>query len=507
MSKYIEEIIANRGYSKEELYKTSPQDLNWKELTDISNSVFLDIFYKNLYKNICVLYDPDVDGLFAGFIMEDYLKRAKAPANLFRFMNKNKVHGWSKDLADYVNENKIDLLFVVDAGSSDTLKFYETIPNTRVVILDHHDFENHELPSDNKISRLNVQDYDYLPRLSGCGMTYRFIRELNKATDIYIDFYEVFVGITVISDVCSMLDSENRYYVSKTYANKSINSFLEYFSKNFFYGSNLSLFGFKVIPYLNALIRVNQGDLAMKIVNNMQDVNLPKFIESNFKKVKDEQDVEIDSIINNSQLIEGDGFVVLLRKPFGELKTLNGLVANKLMSKFKKSALVMVLSQDENGANYWRGSFRGFDFSNNLLENYNFECHGHAKACGVSVYPKDLRTFCSSFEYLPEDNSEYDLAVSLSDLNNDNFCYEIAQFNEYASGDVPPIKLKITDPITSDSIKKYPMGNTGKAFKLYINGVSIIDFTDDSENRIASNDLFITINLNKYSGYSFQRLA
>lgn len=504
INKYVEEVMTKRRFDTSVLKMEKKERLDWEELRKTASDLFLKIYYMKKFKKICVLYDPDVDGLYSGYVMENYLYRTKAPAELFRFMNKNKIHGYSDDLRDFVIDNEIDLLFVVDAGSSDIIKFHENMPDTTVIILDHHEYDTSiTLPENSKVTRLNVTDKEELPALSGCGMTYRFVEEMNKALDINIEFYEIYVGITVLSDSCSMTEPENRYYVAKAYQYNDYNEFLKYFSSKFYYGSNLSLFSFKLIPYLNALVRMNEVELAMKIVNQMDVRTIGKFIEANMPEIKARQEVEIEKIINHSQLTEGDGFVVLLRQPFGEMRTLNGLVANKLMSKFKKSAFVMVLTDDNDGNRMWKGSFRGLDYTNESLTKYGFECHGHPKACGVATYPKDLRTFCTDFEYFPEGDNEFDLEMSLSELNKPENLKAFGEFNEFASGNLNPIRIKLTDEITPFNLSKKPIGVSGKLNEIDFNNYKITDFSSDRVKDIK--ELIVTVTLDKYKGYKIIR--
>lgn len=506
MNQYIKQVLNKRKISEDSLKFEKQKKLNWNELKNLAKEMAFDIIYNKKYEKICILYDPDVDGLYSGYIMEDYLKRIGVPeTSIYRFMNSNKVHGFSDELVTFCYENAIDLLFVVDAGSSDTLNFHIALPNTRVIILDHHEYEEHELPDNTKVSKLNVHDYPDLPALSGCGMTYRFIEAMNTYFEIYIEMYEIFVGITVLSDSCSMTEPENRYYVRKAYENNDYNEFLKTFKSVGFYGSNLSLFSFKIIPYLNALIRIGDSETAMKIVNNMEQRSLKDFIASNEKEIKEKQEKEIEKIKNMSQLVDGDGFAILLRKPNNELKTLNGLVANKIMSKLKKSTFVLQLSKNDFGENIWRGSFRGFDYPNSVLEKYGFECHGHDKACGVSISPQNLREFVNKFEYIPESDDIHDLELSIDEIMKPENAKAIAEFNEYASGNLKPIVIKVTDDFNRNTAYKQAKGFSGKFFIINFKGYDITDFTPDSIEAI--DNLNVTVNLSSYNPYQLVRVV
>lgn len=502
---YIQTVLENRNIREESLYIHKEERLDWKELQDVAKRIAMKLFFKKEFKNIGILYDPDVDGLYSGYTIENYLVRAKIDREkIHRFMNPNKVHGFSDDLVNFVNENDIDLLFVVDAGSSDMLKFAMAMPNTEVIILDHHEYEIPVMPESHQVTKLNVHDYPHLPALSGCGVVYRFVEELNRFMELHIKMYEIFVGMTVLSDSCDMDVPENRYYVSQAYANNDFNAFLSTFKESSFYGSNISLFSFKIIPYLNALIRMGYHEDAMKIVNNMENSSLRSYIGQNFTKVKGEQEEAIQYIRDSSQITVGDGVAILLRRPSTEIKTLNGLVASKIMSELKRSTLVLVLSEQD-GKNVWKGSFRGLNYGNKVLKKFGLDCRGHDKACGVTATPDQLRNFLENLDFIPDTISEYDLEMSLHELNKPENAQAFSEFNEYASGNIKPISIKVTDTFTPTTARKFARGTSGKFFIISLGNFEITDFTPTPIKDI--DELIVTINFSKFNPYSVSRIS
>lgn len=500
----IKEVLEQRGITKEQLTPLK-QDLNWKELTDTARQTAMDIKFKKKYYKFGVLYDPDVDGLFAGHIMEDYLHRTGIPkTSILRFMNSKKTHGFSMDFIDFVKENELECVFVVDAGSSDILKFHEHLPNVRVIVLDHHEFETHVLPSDTLVTKLNVHDYDYLPEISGSGVTYRFVEALNKFFDIDITNYEYYVGLTVISDVCKMTVPENRYYVTKLYEAKTINPFFDAYKEKFFYGSHDTLYGFKMIPHLNALIRIGEEQKSMEFVNNMEDVTYVNRVVDEYTKTREIQEIEKEKIMKMSQKIETPYCNVLLRRPANEMKTLNGLVANKVMGDNGKSTLVLSLGLDEQGNNIWGGSFRGSTFANDELEPFGFTCMGHAHACGVLVSPENLRNFIDKFEPLTKDVvvKNYDLELDLATITDSKNSFAFAEFNEKATGNLSEIRIKITNSLAFSS--KMPVGQTGKVWRIVLGESFITDFTDQKLKDIK--ELIVKVEFDKFYGIKLVRI-
>jgi len=382
-----------------------------------------------------ILYDVDVDGLFSGYIIEDYLTRRGIKTE--RFMNKKKKHGLVEESMEWAKENKFDWLFIVDAGSGDGHYIRELTDNigTRVVVLDHHPYEETETLDSTKSWILNVKDKDELPALSGCGVVYRFVEKLGNLFEDLTGQYQKFVGITVLSDMCNMSELENRYYVKRAYEEYRGNYFLQQFP---FYGSGRSFYSFGVVPYLNACIRVGEEDHAMDFVNSMNKRSKMNSIERDRRRVLEKQKRMEKELRENSVLIELPHIILLLRKGKKELRPVGGLVANKLISEYQRPALV--LHREDN---MWVGSFRGNYFSRDTLENYGFKTMGHDKACGVEVSNKKLNEFRKTFKY--EGKKEQEKATLSVDIDRlkEHTWKEIAEFNEFSGVGMPPITVRI----------------------------------------------------------------
>lgn len=461
----LENVLTKREMTFADLECEREDVLNWDKMKKTADLFGLNILVQRKVTNIGVLYDPDVDGAFSGYIVEDFLSRAGiSKRNIYRMMNKNKVHGYSKAVKDWVLSNNIELLIIPDAGSSNALEIHTELPDLHCLILDHHEYTPADLPTDTKVTVLNVSDDENLPALSGCGVAFRFIEMVGRKFGIETDLYMPYVGITVLSDLCSMKDKENRFYVSKAYDNYHVNKFLEAFP---FYGSYKTFFNFQVSPYLNALIRCGEEDKMMNIVNSMDDPIVTSGIRSDIARVKGEQQNRMSDMFNMGQLKELKGCVVHIRHEGKEHKSLNGLLANKLLSVHSCSALVLRLNKEKR---VWEGSFRG-KFSNTILKEWGFDARGHDKACGITVEHEKLLDFINRFEYVAGATPKTPDAV----LDAHDFTVEealdIARFNEYASSDIEPIYVEFTN-----KAEEYNIIPSNKRVYLKVADIQIVDF-------------------------------
>lgn len=477
-------ILQEKGWLTKLKFEKS--NFIWDKLDDrghkVSKWITQDI-------NIGVLYDVDVDGLFSGYFIENYCQRMGR--KVFRMMNKDKIHGLDgnyDNILKFINSNNIQLLFVPDAGTNDieSMKKLSQL-GIKLVILDHHDIEV-DIYEDDNVVVINFNEESFLPKLSGAGVTYRFIEQMNThiTPSLDISMYEQLVGITVLSDVCDMSDNENRYYVKKLYDNHYKFALFNHFIS---YGSDRSLMSYTIIPYLNAMVRLNRGDVAMEIINNINDKKIIKrIIGDNHNNVKRTQAELVDEMRDKGKILENDYCVIHLRHDT-QGKVFNGLLANKLMAEYDKSALVVVYDKE---TNIISGSFRGQNFNFEVLKRYGIKCMGHDQACGISA-PKDIfMKFCQTIELLSSEKIDfnqisYDIESLEKDLSNE-LLTKIAVYNEFQGKNVPPINIKIKHPhIFIIDVLEYPNYND-----IIIGKRIIKDF-----NRVNNDDLIVTPTFDK----------
>lgn len=217
--------------------------------------------------------------------------------------------------------------------------------------------------------------------------------------------------------------------------------------------------GWYVAPFINAMCR--SGNLSEKdiLFRSMLEYEAGKLVPSTKKRggkgqeetiltqalrtagnVKNHQDDEkkkvlpiIRKLIAEQKLDECS--IIIVQVP-GEMEsTLNGLVANQLMSEYKKP--VLVLTQREK--NTWEGSARayvtaGIDNWRNWIADSGFceYAEGHALAFGVGFTPEKLelfKDFCKrTFPTTPEAIHKVDF---IWNYKTPNLGLEILNIAEY----------------------------------------------------------------------------
>lgn len=487
----IDKILTKRGVTKEQLQPKNP-DIHFKELDDLVKYVIPHYFLQHEAHKTLISYDVDVDGLMSGKILEDLLKRYGVQ-KIDRIMNKMKQHGITKEVVQKCIEEGYTWLFVVDAGSND----YEAMQQlskagVTVVVLDHHKYEEKPLPPN--VFIVNISKYPDIPQLSGCGVVYQFIKQIGKAFKMNVQMYEKYVGISTISDMMDMSVPENRYYVEQLYSERKTED--NYFFRQFkFYGSNRSFFAWVVIPYLNALIRIGNEKQAMYIVNHMHDRAEMNRIGKNYMRVKIRQQELISEIREASKENITEHTVIYLRTTKAEGRTINGLLANQLMKQHKRSALVLYYNVDKKK---WEGSFRGLQYTNELLRANGFTCMGHDKACGIEVSHADLKKFAKTkLENVKYTGVDVDLRVKSGELTREEW-EAIASFNEMTGEGLPPIAIELQyKEYGAEYIEKTL---EGKAYKKYIqiDSQEVIEFIGESSIQGERMKVIPTLNAQTY---------
>lgn len=459
MSDLFERIYESRGVTVESL-TPKKVEYQWDEMAELVN----DIKYKLLdgTQRIGVLYDPDVDGLMSGFILQDFLTRLNI--NISRHMNQNKVHGLKDEAMAWVRDNQLSMVFIVDAGSGDGENINQLISEgVQVIVLDHHDYEEQPILDGGVI--INAVNHLPVRETSGCGVVYRFLEYLGREYDIDTDKYEKYVGISILSDICSMRSADNRYFVEKAYEAVGTGHLFKAFD---FYGSFSSYFSYKLIPFFNAMIRCNYIDGVLSLTDYFEKRGLQTRL-ADYQFVRDEQKERVEKLKEVGEFIELDGLVFLIRPPQEQnYKVFNGLVANQLIQQYEMGAIVAEYNPETNTL---EGSFRGYGYGKDVLEQWGITCQGHDEACGVSIPMERMEDILLNFSQEITRKITVDFITTSNGLTEEEWM-DLAWFNELYGKDLPLVLVQFEDePVR---VVKYM-----KKKDLYFKGVKVIDFGRD----------------------------
>lgn len=282
---------------------------------------------KGLDAKILVYYDPDIDGLMAGFIMEGYLTRlgyGTQCKNYRYYLNSDRTHGFK--LSDsQLKQLKGYTIIAVDF--SIPKEDYDRIlqAGINLINIDHHEIDISSYTKlnssfifskckDNYGVILNNQyktEPDDFRFLSGAGMVFYFIQELSKRYNIEVPKdYAALVGITLLSDIREIESKNARSFLCNTFTcDSEYLKYLQWLVTSESYSSRrFSSFGiprmcrnfidFTFSPVINALLRADKGEVAINLLRYNQEI-VNKYREHDYLlKFRDVQKEVIASILN-----------------------------------------------------------------------------------------------------------------------------------------------------------------------------------------------------------------
>lgn len=537
----LEVVCRNRGIKNiEKIKNPSPNDLiHYSKLINIDKAVKIFNEYAKFDNvDIGIICDTDVDGNFSAGILTMYLNKHFPNIKIHHYFHDKKQHGITENAMKWIKKNnQISLLFVPDAGSNN-FKEHEELYNNNiaVIVLDHHTTEKeseYAIVVNNQIS----PEYPN-KQLSGTGVTYKFLQALDSfygfnGANEYLDL----VGISIISDIMSLVEPENRYLVYNGLKNIKNDYIKEMIFKTIgkyerVYPHTLS---FNFIPKTNAIIRFSSMedkiDLFKAIIGSDET-----FYNSRTKKVETlPQKVARISInahkrqneakkkwmkvfreqIEKEKLNNNRFIIVKVDKEEKFDNELTGVLASALTSEYRKPSIVLHYNKKEN---LYTGSLRGYDGvlknTKEFLTNLNlFETiEGHEQAAGCSIKEENLKKINevinnhTLFNNLKIENiKEVDFIIPYNKLNNE-LINNVYSYERYWGKDLEMPLFAITDvEVNVSHIKISENGliewlDKGIKYVQFTGGKDFIKIIKESSDKILVLDIVGILTVNHFLG-------
>lgn len=531
----IEQVLTNRGITDINHYlNTSDTDiLNPLLLDNIKKGAKMLVSYIARNDRIHVINDSDVDGYTSSALLLNWLNRRFphfTQTQVSYSLHKGKEHGII--LEEIPADTK--LLIVPDAGSSDIEQQKQLLAQgIKTLVLDHHhsDFALNEYAC-----VINNQLCDYPTKsLSGVGIVYKFCSYLDsllgdKVADDYLDL----VALGEIADVVSLADYETKRLIEKGLDNISNPYFKGMTVKNAYsLGNTITPFGvaFYIAPYINAVVRMGTMEEKLVLFESMLDYKAELEVPStkrgckgqmetivdqacrNCANVKNRQTKQrdtslelIERIIEEKDLLKNKVLIVQLRAK--DRTTLTGLVANQIMSKYRRPVLILSETQHDNEI-WYEGSGRApasvGDFRQICEDSKLAEwATGHSHAFGFSITAKNITAFndymnefFKDFDFSPK--YDVDFIYDAKNFEKDRYdFYNIMEYGNLWGHSVEQAMIVIENlSVTKDSLSIM----RGPTLKFTISGepdITIIKFkaTDEDLEALTPDDSgCVTINV------------
>lgn len=463
---------------------------NMFEAINLFDEFITDTNYKE--KAILLKVDPDVDGFTSSSIMWQFIKLIDPDRKIELVFNYEKTHGLKAFNIEH--PENIGLIIIPDASFEsddyDDIKALE-IP---IIILDHHIISDEHIHEYALV--VNCTDGQYPnPTLTGAGVVYKFCRafcdvfgENFKLSKHLPDQWLDLVSLGLIADSADARDLETRYYMlrgmeDEACLNPLINALvaIKKEENSMHLGRTIITMGWFIAPLINGCIRYGKPEEQMMTFRAMcgeqeeilyqprrkvaTDPLPDKVIHTLAqeaarvcKNVKTRQDNEVKRYITSlEEKIEAKGLdknrvLFIDGSDVLKKKTVTGLVANKLSSKYMRPCVLLKSFTDTSfggsGRAYEYGNME--DFRSFLLGTNTFEsCSGHPNAFGLELKKSNLEDairICN--ETLPEGAMEtiykVDFQIAADDLTP-SAVSSIAQRHMLFGNGVPSPEFAITD--------------------------------------------------------------
>jgi len=523
-------ILRNRGIENPDHYLrvTEADIINPASIKNMHEAARCLVYHIAAQHDIFVNVDSDCDGYTSAAFMINYLYKffpGFTQQHVSWAMHDDKGHGL---LMKEIEQIRPQLVICPDAGSNEFDK-HEILKRmgVDVIIIDHHNTTNY---SEDAIVINNQLDDGYPTKsLSGVGMVYKFcsyIDEMNETS--YAKEMLDLAALGIIADVMELKDYETHELISLGLTNIN-NPFLKAMVAKNEYSLKSDQpspegVAWYIAPSVNAVTRVGTQQekeclfesmleqKAYTLVPSIKRGHKPGDMETiveqavrtctNVKKRQDKaRDTIFDEVckkIQNEHLDQNKIILIKWENPTEESKSITGLIANKVMSKYGHPVMLLNQTFDpETGEVLWAGSGRNpvNDSVPSLQEFANDSgffslAQGHDNALGLAILDSNVDKFIAySNEKLKDADFGTSYVVDVSYLPNkiDNLdILEIADAKDlWGQGVEEPLVLIQGVPITEDNTKLF-----GSTLKItFPSGLSAVKFNvseDEYKNLLPS---------------------
>lgn len=412
----LKQTLIRRGIATSDAARAflHPEETPSTPFPDIENAV--EIIYQSIQRKdrICVWGDFDVDGQTSTALLVQTLQSLGADFVYYIPIRGKESHGVHIESLAPIIDNGIKLLITCDTGiTAHEAVDYANSRNVDVVITDHHDL-GETLPNAKAIINPKLLPQEHpLKHLAGVGVAYKLSEALLRSNDFsrYRPTTEVvttsgdlldLVALGLIADV-ALLKGETRTLAQKGIrqlrnTNRIGLKVMAELSNTNLESLTEETIGFTFAPRLNALGRLSDANPAVEllITNNpararvlaaqIEGLNAQRrLLTSQVTEAAEAQLREHPELLNEP--------AIMLSHPNWPGGVV-GIVANRLVDRYHKPALLLAESDD----GILRGSARSIEglhiteaISSQKESLLNFG--GHPMAAGLSLQKDNLASF------------------------------------------------------------------------------------------------------------------
>ena len=424
----IARLLCQRGVSPKDipaflnptLKNNFPDPFSIKGMGDMAEDVAIAIEEGKFF---AIFGDFDVDGATSSAVLYRFLKAVGVEAPIYIPDRLKEGYGPNIEALKSLKEQGTEILLMLDCG---TTAFNVVKAGTelglKIVIMDHHEAEEKELPECwHIINPKRKDDSSGLEMLAAVGVTFMSCVAINnrlrdrgfyKQNGIEEPDLKGILDVVALGTVCDMvpLTGANRLFVRQglNMPPMCMNLGLRELMKVAGISAPLSTYdcGFVLGPRINAGSRVHKADLGARLLSfdNPEECNNIAWTlnDCNDKRKSIQKQMEAEAItMVEKQGLENDALILVAHEDWHP--GLSGLVAGCLREKYNKPSCVVTYAYGLSGNKEGRGSGRsvpGIHIAQSFMDARSRgiieKGGGHAMAGGFTVLPEkieELRRF------------------------------------------------------------------------------------------------------------------
>jgi single-stranded-DNA-specific exonuclease len=434
-----------------------------------------------------------------------------------------------------------DVIIIPDAGSSQYKKHkLLNEKGIQVIVLDHHESKKE---SDDAIVINNQLSPNYDNKyLSGAGVAYKFCQVLDDVNgSSYSEKLVDLAGLGIAADNMDMRIRDNIVIVrrglkvmnSDTEGNMFIKALIK--KKSYSLGDVVYPIDimFYIAPLINAVIRISTKEEKELMFNafikdgskvtgsGRNNKGQQVFIEEEMARIagnikRKQKKLETDGMKKLSQLVEKnqmDNKILVLKATNIVERSMTGLVANKIQSKYGKPTLIL-LKNEEDGLLYGSGrcpngtklkDFKKYLNNTGLVEY----AEGHASAFGVCIKEDNVDELIKVNNELLKDydfNQIYSIDFLMNPSNIDSkYIFKLNEMKHLWGTRLDEPRVMVTDLKIGANDLQF-IGKKSNIIKIQFKGVEYIMFRaeDKIKELEQSNSYKVTLvgkpNVNEWGG-------
>jgi len=420
------QILMSRGITKADEAKRfiTPKLSDFHDpflMKDLGKAIERIKLALNKKEKILIYGDYDVDGITSVVLLMCGL--APYTSNLIYYLphRLEEGYGLSKKGIEFAYSEGVKLIITVDCGISAIEEIeYGNSLGIDVIVTDHHEVKE-RLPLAFAIVNPKQPECQYPDKnLAGSGVVLKLIQGLNGYSSIDLNTFLEFACLGTVADVVPII-GENRIIVkyglrqldiTQNIGLKALIKVCGLEGKKI----NTGDIGFKLAPRINAMGRLEDATLAIKLFltqSPQEAEEIANILNEHNIKRQNIQEVILQEVINSVRHEQNKNVIVIASDNWHP--GVIGIVASKIVDKYYRPTII-ISCQDGLGRGSGR-SIPNFHLLNalsqcdDLLEEYG----GHEQAVGLTILPGNIDKFKQRINnYAHEVLQDSDLQPSLN---------------------------------------------------------------------------------------------